>query len=114
MPPAAVLRGPCKVRAQGCAGEVASKNTDHPGWKWRKAEVVGTLRGAPTPLMVEIPNRSAQWTSPGDSLDDTHRLQCNVQDPAKMAHSKMALFQRPCCVRMVHFRAQLNVVSGIT
>jgi hypothetical protein len=24
-----------------------------------------------------------------------------VQDPAKMAHSKMALFQRPYCVRTV-------------
>jgi hypothetical protein len=30
----------------------------------------------------------------------------DVQDPAKMAHSKMALFQRPCYVRTVNLRAQ--------
>ena len=24
-----------------------------------------------------------------------------TEDPAKMAHSKMALFQRPCCTRVI-------------
>jgi hypothetical protein len=33
-------------------------------------------------------------------------FKCDVQDPAKMAHSKMALFQRPCYVRTVNLRAQ--------
>jgi hypothetical protein len=41
-----------------------------------------------------------------------HRLQCDVQDPAKMAHSKMALFQRPYCVRTVSLRAQHNIITN--
>ena len=53
MPPAEVVRGPCKVGAAGCLGNEPSKNSDHDAgdgngkflkWKWRTASKPGALK----------------------------------------------------------------------
>jgi hypothetical protein len=53
------------------------------------------LRGAPMLLTIEIPNRLAQWTPPGDSLNDTHCLQMRCARPRQNGALENGSFSAP-------------------
>ena len=39
------LRGPCAVKAKGCSGREASRNSDH-DWNWRGTKIAGSLKSS--------------------------------------------------------------------
>ena len=102
------LRGPCAVKARGCSGREASRNTnsDHE-WNWRGAKIAGSLKSSDR----DFDGAETVWTrkggkQPGNDVCKNGaciRLGCGppVKAAAKAAASTEPLPHEPPAHEMV-------------